>query len=147
MFKESIQQSSKAYFISWYSLNIKVTRHLRWSFHRPRLQENLVPEKPQVKINRQTCLEILIRYWSNQTRNTVKPVYNDHPWDPNIVAVVDRWSLFRGHLFYKKSKWDLKSGRCRQVVAIWGWSLAQVWLYCEIRGTFCYVISILFNGW
>ena len=27
---------------------------------------------------------------------TVKPVYNDHPWDPKIVAVVDRWSLFRG---------------------------------------------------
>ncbi len=30
--------------------------------------------------------------------NTVKPVYNDHPWDPKIVAVVDRWSLFSGHL-------------------------------------------------
>jgi hypothetical protein len=26
---------------------------------------------------------------------TVKPVYNDHPWDSKIVAVVDRWSLFR----------------------------------------------------
>ncbi len=25
---------------------------------------------------------------------TVKPVYNGHPWDPKIVAVVDRWSLF-----------------------------------------------------
>ena len=22
--------------------------------------------------------------------STVKPVYNDHPWDPEIVAVVDR---------------------------------------------------------
>ncbi len=29
---------------------------------------------------------------------TVKPVYNDHP---KIVAVVDRWSLFRGHLCSK----------------------------------------------
>ena len=28
--------------------------------------------------------------------STVKPVYNDHPWDPKMVAVVDRWSLFRG---------------------------------------------------
>jgi hypothetical protein len=22
---------------------------------------------------------------------TVKPVYNDHPWDPKKVAVVPRW--------------------------------------------------------
>ena len=28
--------------------------------------------------------------------NTVKPVYNDHPRDPKVVTVVDRWSLFRG---------------------------------------------------
>ena len=27
---------------------------------------------------------------------TVKPVYNDHPRDPKIVVVVDRWFLFRG---------------------------------------------------
>ncbi len=32
---------------------------------------------------------------ANQTKQ-VKPVYNDHPRDPNFVAVVDRWSLFRG---------------------------------------------------
>ncbi len=24
------------------------------------------------------------------------PVYNDHPWGPKIVSVVDKWSLFRG---------------------------------------------------
>jgi hypothetical protein len=29
------------------------------------------------------------------------PVYNGHPWDPEIRAVVDRWSLFRGSAFYK----------------------------------------------
>jgi hypothetical protein len=23
----------------------------------------------------------------------VKPVFNDHHWDPKILAVVDRWSL------------------------------------------------------
>jgi len=40
--------------------------------------------------------------------NTVKPVYNDHPRDPKIVAVVDRWSLFRGHLCQKKLNLDLK---------------------------------------
>jgi hypothetical protein len=27
---------------------------------------------------------------------TVKPVYNDHPWDPPKVAVVQRWSVFGG---------------------------------------------------
>jgi len=39
---------------------------------------------------------------------TVKPVYNDHPWDPNIVTVVHRWSLFRDHLCCKSLIWDLK---------------------------------------
>jgi hypothetical protein len=29
---------------------------------------------------------------------TVIPVYNDHSWDPKTLAVVDRWSLFTGHL-------------------------------------------------
>ncbi len=28
--------------------------------------------------------------------NTVKPVYTDHPWNSYFVAVVCRWSLFRG---------------------------------------------------
>ena len=28
--------------------------------------------------------------------STVKPVHNDHPWDPKIVAVVDRWLLYGG---------------------------------------------------
>jgi len=53
-----------------------------------------------------------------------KLVYNDHPWDPKIVAVVDRWSLFIGNLCSKSPKWDHK-----MVVAIRRWSLAQVWLY------------------
>ncbi len=39
---------------------------------------------------------------------SVKLVYNDHPWDHKIVAVVDRWSLFRGHFGSKSPKWDLK---------------------------------------
>jgi hypothetical protein len=28
--------------------------------------------------------------------STVKPVYNDHSWDPQKVVVVQRWSLFGG---------------------------------------------------
>ena len=60
---------------------------------------------------------------------TVKPVYNDHPQDPKIVAVVDWWSLLRGHLCCVHSKWGLKSGYCREVVVIRRWSLTQVWIY------------------
>ncbi len=42
-------------------------------------------------------------------------VYNDHPWDPKIVAVVDKWSLFRGHLHNKfgtgtSKLWSLLTG-------------------------------------
>jgi len=43
----------------------------------------------------------VFKSWTGQNRkikiffkpSTVKPVYNDHPRDPKIVAVVDRWSL------------------------------------------------------
>jgi hypothetical protein len=62
-----------------------------------------------------TLFKVSIDYY------TVKPVYNDHPWDPNIVAVVDRWSLYRGHLCNKSPNWDLK-----MLVVIDRWSLAQV---------------------
>jgi hypothetical protein len=37
---------------------------------------------------------------------TIKPVYNDHPWFPKIVAVVDRWPLFSGHICNKTCNWD-----------------------------------------
>jgi hypothetical protein len=50
--------------------------------------------------------------------NAVKPVYNDNPWDPNILAIDDRWSLFRGSKYYKNWNWAF------QVVAFVGrWSL------------------------
>ncbi len=46
-------------------------------------------------------------------------MYSDHPSDPKIVAVVDRWSLLRGHLCNDKSQiWDLK-----KVVVIDMWLL------------------------
>jgi hypothetical protein len=38
---------------------------------------------------------------------TVKPVYNDHPSDQKIVAVVDKWSLLRDYLYNKSSKYGL----------------------------------------
>jgi len=52
--------------------------------------------------------------------DTVKLVYNDHLRDPKIVAV-DRWSLFGGHLCYKRHNWDLKT-----VTVVDRWLLAQV---------------------
>ncbi len=70
-------------------------------------------------INKTKKLEATIS--NHSFLNTVKLVYNDHPWDPKIVAVVDRWSLFRGHLCNKGSKWDLK-----MMVVIDSWSLFGV---------------------
>ena len=59
--------------------------------------------------------------------DTVIPGYNVHPRDPKIVAVVDRWSLFRGRFMLLKLKMGPQnSGCCRQVAAIRRWSLAQV---------------------
>jgi len=63
---------------------------------------------------------------------TVKPVYNDHPRDPKKVTVLDRWSLFSGHLCYIVVIYVIDSGRCWQVVAIRRWSLTQVWLYFQL---------------
>jgi hypothetical protein len=61
--------------------------------------------------------------------NYNQTVCNDHPRIPKFVAVVDRWSFFRGRfmLCYKDLNWDTKI-----VVAVGRWSLAQVWLYIQI---------------
>ena len=53
------------------------------------------------------------------------------PLGPTVV--VDRWSLFSGHLCYKSSNWDHKMV---DVVAIRRWSLAQVWLYSACQPVF-----------
>jgi hypothetical protein len=59
-------------------------------------------------------------------KSTAKPVYNDHPRDPKFVAVVDMWSLFRGSFMLQKLNMGLQKGsRCRQLVVIRRWSLAQ----------------------
>ncbi len=49
---------------------------------------------------------------------TVTPVYNDHPRDPKIVEVVDRWSLFFVLLCYKHEKWDPENGDCCSQVVV-----------------------------
>ncbi len=36
-----------------------------------------------------------------------KPVYNDHPQDPEFVAVVDGWSLFRSNFMIYNLKLEL----------------------------------------
>ena len=40
--------------------------------------------------------------------SSIKPAYNDNPWDSNIVVVVDGWSFFRGQLCHKSSKLNVK---------------------------------------
>jgi hypothetical protein len=58
---------------------------------------------------------------------TVKLVNSDPPLDPKKVAVVDRWSLFGGHLFNKNFKMGPENGGLYgQVVVIGKLSLAQV---------------------
>jgi len=44
--------------------------------------------------------------------------YATNPRDPKIVAAVDRWSLFKGYLCYKRSNWDLT-----MVAVVDRWSL------------------------
>jgi len=58
--------------------------------------------------------------WQIKSTFSVFTIYfcNDHPRDPKIVAVVDRWSLFRGHLCYKMSNWNLN-----KVAVVDRWSL------------------------
>ncbi len=47
------------------------------------------------------------------SKNTVKQLYNDYPRDPKLVAVVDRWSFFKGIFMLRRLQ---NGGRCRQVV-------------------------------
>ena len=41
----------------------------------------------------------------------IQNMYNDHPRDPKIAAVIDRWSLFRGYLCNRNSKREPKTKR------------------------------------
>jgi hypothetical protein len=58
---------------------------------------------------------------------TVKPLYNDHPWDPK------KWPLLTSgrcskyiYVIYKLLLGPQNDGRFRQVVAVRRWLLAQV---------------------
>ncbi len=53
-------------------------------------------------------------YKNVKVSGTVKPVYNGHPRDRKFVAVVYRWSLFRGNVL----NWNFKL-----VVTVLRWSL------------------------
>jgi hypothetical protein len=44
------------------------------------------------------------------------------------MVIVDRWSLFRGGFVLFKKMGLQVGGRCRQVVAVRRWSLAQVFM-------------------
>ena len=63
--------------------------------------------------------------------NTVKPVYNDHPRDPKVVTVVDRWSLFRGSFMLWKLKMVPQSGgRYSEVVISSGLTVQAALVIC-----------------
>jgi hypothetical protein len=49
---------------------------------------------------------------------TVKPVYNSHPRDPKLLAVVDRWPWFRGFSIKNAIEFDL-AGLRLAVVGRW----------------------------
>ncbi len=57
--------------------------------------------------------------WSSAQikKNTysVKPVHHDHPLGRKIVAIVDEWSLFRGHLYHSITR-SQHDGRSFKVV-------------------------------
>jgi len=58
--------------------------------------------------------------------HTVSLVYNDHPWDPKLVVVVFKWSLFRVINVIEVQYGTPYGGRYGQVVAIRRYLLAQV---------------------
>ena len=64
----------------------------------------------------------------NPQIKTVKPVYNNQPWDSKKLAIVKKWPLFKGcpSKFWQAGD---QAGRCRQVVVVQRQSLTQVWLY------------------
>jgi len=72
-----------------------------------------------------------------------RPVNSDHPYDHKILAVVDRWSLFRGHLYSKKLiKLNMvaqNGWRYRQVILRSGLTVFSVCIALSIRVGFCYL--------
>jgi hypothetical protein len=57
--------------------------------------------------------------------NTVKPVYNGHPWDSKKCPLFKRRSLVAGYSY----KIGDQTGRCKQVAVVQRWLLTQVLLY------------------
>ena len=97
----------------------------RWSLFRSSFMSRKLEMGPQ---NDGRCRQVVVIWrWSlvlPYLEYAVKLVYNDHPRNPKIVVVVDRWSLFRGTFKFKMGHQN--GGRYRQVVAIQSWSLDQV---------------------
>jgi hypothetical protein len=71
--------------------------HLKQLMEQHRLEWMLPLRK--VLTNKEVQLVTLKSFLQLRRWCTVKPVYNGQPWDPKIMAVVDRWSLFRGRVY------------------------------------------------
>ncbi len=54
-------------------------------------------------------------------------MYNGHPWDPKIEAVIDRWTLFKGRLYYTICNWAFKL-----VAFVAKWPLFRSGRYSEV---------------
>ncbi len=68
-------------------------------------------------------------FWMPQNEIQSNLCITTNPRDPEFVSVVDGWSLLRGIFMQLRPKLVLQNGdHCMQVVAIWKWTLAQVWL-------------------
>ncbi len=98
--------------------------------------------KPEIQVSSNIfSLTTGLFFISETHETTVKPAYNGHLLDLQIVVVVDRWSLFRVHLCNNSSEWDLKI-----VVVIDRWSLSEM----DVSSGFTVVISqetIFQNSW
>jgi hypothetical protein len=56
--------------------------------------------------------------------HTVKPLYNDHPWDPIFVSLVDKWSVFKSKFMIYKLK--IKNAKIEMGLAVAiQWSLVR----------------------
>ncbi len=63
-------------------------------------------------------LNLTPRCAETHKKYAVKPVYNGHPRDLKIVAVVDRWSLFRGTFMLLTRKTVTQNSGCYSEVIV-----------------------------
>ena len=74
------------------------TKELTTFFTQSGLKKNTRKEKSTGNSFALHSFLLLNSYFFSSFSSTVKPVYSDHPWDPQKVVVVQGWSLFGGRV-------------------------------------------------